>query len=168
MRFTSGEKLPYLGRRYRLQVENTREDGVEVKLYQGKFIIKVGNDVTENKRRKRIKEEIIRWYRKHAQVKIRERVEKYQSQVGVEPNRIKVKKQRKRWGSCSSLGNLNFNWKLIMAPMSVVDYIVVHELAHLKHPNHSKDFWQLVEAIISNYKEKQEWLRINGRQLEIR
>jgi len=114
-----------------------------------------------------IRDEVIQWYRNHADQKIRERVKKYQKQIGEEPNSIKVKKQKKRWGSCSSKRNLNFNWKLIMAPMSVVDYLVVHELSHLKYPNHSKEFWQLVEAVIPNYEEKQEWLRVNGRKLNI-
>ncbi|MBM7556838.1 M48 family metallopeptidase [Halanaerobacter jeridensis] len=167
--FLSGEKLPYLGRRYRIKVkESDNVDQVKVKLYQGKFWIMVSKDVSDSdSRRELIRDEVIQWYRSHADQKIRERVKKYQEQIGEAPNLIKVKKQKKRWGSCSSKRNLNFNWKLIMAPMSVVDYLVVHELAHLKYPNHSKEFWQLVEAVIPNYEEKQEWLRVNGRQLSI-
>ena len=76
-------------------------------------------------------------------------------------------KNKKRWGSCSGKDDLNFNWKLIMAPMSIVDYIVVHELTHLKHSNHSQEFWQTIEAIIPDYEEKQEWLRVNGREFKI-
>ena len=107
----------------------------------------ISKDVVEaNERREIIREEVIQWYRSHADTKIKERVKKYQEQIGEMPNAIKVKKQKKRWGSCSSKRNLNFNWKLIMALMSVIDYLVVHELAHLKYPNHSKEFWQLVEA----------------------
>lgn len=163
--FMSGEKLPYLGRRYRLKVKDIEDyKGVAVKFYQGKFIIKINSNLNnkEQKRRETIRNELIKWYREHAQEKIKERVNKYKEQIGVEPNNIKVKKQKKRWGSCSNKGNLNFNWKIIMAPMSVVDYIVIHELTHLKYSNHSKGFWKLIEAIIPNYKEKQEWLRING------
>lgn len=167
--FLSGEKLPYLGRRYRIKVQETDNvEQVKVKLYQGKFWLMISKSVAEDDdRRDMIREEVIQWYRSHADTKIKERVKKYQEQIGEEPNAIKVKKQKKRWGSCSSKRNLNFNWKLIMAPMSVIDYLVVHELAHLKYPNHSKEFWQLVEAVIPNYEEKQEWLRINGRRLTI-
>ena len=143
-------------------------DQLKVKLYQGKFWIMISDDVSKSdNRREVIRDKVIHWYRSHADKKIRERVKKYQKQIGEEPNSIKVKKQKKRWGSCSSKRNLNFNWKLIMAPMSVIDYLVVHELAHLKYSNHSKEFWNLVEAVIPNYKEKQEWLRINGRRLDI-
>ncbi|MBM7556774.1 M48 family metallopeptidase [Halanaerobacter jeridensis] len=167
--FLSGEKLPYLGRRYRIKLqESDNVKQVKVKLYQGKFWLMISKSVAEaDDRRELIREEVIQWYRSHADAKIKERVKKYQQQIGEEPNAIKVKKQKKRWGSCSSKRNLNFNWKLIMAPMSVIDYLVVHELAHLKYPNHSKEFWQLVEAVIPNYEEKQEWLRINGRRLDI-
>jgi len=166
--FLSGEKLPYLGCRYRLKINPTEEiKEASVKLYQGKFQVQVNAQLAGEERRSTIREELITWYRQRAEVKINERVKKYKQQIGVEPNNVKIKKQKKRWGSCSSKGNLNFNWKLIMAPMSVIDYLVVHELAHLKHSNHSQDFWNLVGAVVPHYEEKQEWLRINGRQLTI-
>jgi len=130
LEFMSGEKLPYLGRRYRLKVvKNHDKKKVKVKFHQGKFIVKEPADL-EN-RREAIRNKVIAWYRERADEKIKERVDKYKDKIGVEPNIVRVKKQKKRWGSCSSKGNLNFNWKLIMAPMSIVDYIVVHELTHL-------------------------------------
>ena len=168
--FMTGEKLPYLGRRYRLEV-NPKEKvtKVEVKLYQGKFIINypIGLKGDENKRRNEIREAVIEWYREHAKIKINERVEKYKVKLDVEPNNVVVKKQKKRWGSCSNKGNLNFNWKIIMAPMSIVDYLVVHELTHLIYDNHSKDFWNTVESIIPKIKEKKEWLRVYGKRLDV-
>ncbi len=166
-KFVGGEKLPYLGRRYRIKVKNIEGKDVSVKLYQGKFWIEVGVEISEDDRREAIRAKLILWYREQALDKLAERVERYQNRIGQEPNSIKVKEQKKRWGSCSSLGNLNFNWRIIMAPISVIDYIVVHELAHLKHLNHSKDFWQLVEAIVPSYKEKQEWLRVNRKRLVV-
>jgi len=171
-KFLSGERFPYLGRHYLLQVNSDSkldQKEAEVKYYQGKFIARVAPVVLENDnlRTELLQEKFIQWYRRKADKKIKERVHKYQSQLGVEPNNIKIKKQKKRWGSCSSKDNLNFNWKLILAPMSILDYIVVHELAHLKFSNHPRDFWQLVETIIPDYKKRQEWLRINGRQLTI-
>ena len=165
--YLSGEKLPYIGRRYRLKVKEADIIGIEVKLYQGKFQIKVSSQIKAGNRKELIREEAIKWYKNKAKLRLKERVEKYKNKIGKEPNSIKIKNHKSRWGSCSNLNNLNFNWKIIMAPMSVIDYIVVHELAHLKYPNHSRDFWGLVEAIIPDYREKQEWLRVNGRQLEI-
>ena len=166
--FMSGEKLPYIGRRYRLKViEDENIKKAKVKLYQGKFIVKVDPNLKGDKRREKIRDAFISWYREHADKKIKKRVKKYKDQIGVEPNKIKVKKQKKRWGSCSNKGNLNFNWKLIMAPMSIIDYLVVHEMTHLIYPDHSREFWEMVETIIPDYKEKQEWLRINGNRLNI-
>ncbi|TDX52962.1 M48 family metallopeptidase [Orenia marismortui] len=167
--FMSGEKLMYLGRRYRLKVVTTDETNkVEVGLIKGKFIIKAPLSLQEDNRREAIRGAVIDWYKEHAKNKIKARVNYYAPKLDVEPNLINVKEQKKRWGSCSSLGNLNFNWKIIMAPMSIVDYIVVHELAHLRHHNHSSEFWELVEAIISDYNERKEWLRVNGRQLALK
>ncbi|ACL69205.1 M48 family metallopeptidase [Halothermothrix orenii] len=165
--FLSGEKLPYLGRKYRLKV--TKDDGiksVKVRLYQGKFEINVSSSIKREEKRDKIRKALIKWYKEHAKDKINERVRIYQNRIGVKPNNIIVKEQKKRWGSCSSKGNININWRIIMAPMSVVDYIVVHELVHLIHPDHSVNFWELVETVITDYREKQKWLRINGRALD--
>jgi Predicted metal-dependent hydrolase len=77
------------------------------------------------------------------------------------------KRTKKRWSSCSLSGNLNFNWKIIMAPLSVIDYIVIHELTHLEELNHSERFWLKVKALMSNYEVKLAWLRENGHLLNI-
>ncbi|WP_133627269.1 M48 family metallopeptidase [Fonticella tunisiensis] len=81
--------------------------------------------------------------------------------------RVVVKEQKSIWGSCSSRGNINFNWRLIMAPLSVIDYVVIHELCHLKHQDHSSKFWSLVEYVMPDYKEKKKWLRENGGRLKL-
>jgi len=166
--FMTGEKLSYLGRRYRMEVNPEEISKTEVKLYQGKFIIDYPVRLKDKKdqRRVKIRTALVEWYRDHAKEKINERVSKYKVKLDVEPNNVVVKKQKKRWGSCSSKGNLNFNWKIIMAPMSVVDYLVVHELTHLIHDNHSRDFWSTVAAVIPDIKEKKEWLKVNGRRLD--
>jgi len=165
--FMTGEKLTYLGRRYRLEVSPAEILKVEIKLYQGKFIINYPEKLKEDdeKRREEIRDTLIEWYREHAKEKINERVEKYKDKLDVQPNNVVVKKQKKRWGSCSSKGNLNFNWRIILAPMSIVDYLVVHELTHLLHDNHSGEFWATVGSIIPDVKAKREWLKVNGRLL---
>ena len=78
---------------------------------------------------------------------------------------ITIRDQKTRWGSCSSRGNLSFNWRLMLAPPAVLDYVVVHELCHLEHMNHSKDFWQCVESILPDYKERRKWLKEHGQEL---
>ena len=167
--FISGEKLSYLGRKYRIKTTGSGSiKKVNVMLYQGRFIIEYPKSLEQNeeKRRKAVRDELISWYREHAREKIEERVEKYRKILGVNPNNVVIKKQKRIWGSCSGKKNLNFNWKIIMAPLAIVDYLVVHELAHLKNRNHSRHFWQTVETVIPDYQKRLEWLKVNGRRLD--
>lgn len=93
------------------------------------------------------------------------RVKKYAPLIGVTVNKVTIRNQRSRWGSCSSKGNLNFNCLLMLCPEDVRDYIVVHELCHRKEMNHSPRFWAQVEQILPDYKERQKWLKENGNML---
>lgn len=162
-RFINGEAFMYLGKNYSLQIELTDSLQVpEVKLYRGKFII-----YTPSENEEILKMAVEKWYRKKAQEIINERVDYYQFVIGIKPAKVTIKEQKKRWGSCSSKGNINFNWKLIMAPPAIIDYVVVHEMAHLVHLNHSREFWNLVESILPDYKERKEWLNNNGLRLTI-
>ena len=89
----------------------------------------------------------------------------YARLIGVTYGRISIREQKTRWGSCSSKGNLNFNWRLIFAPEEVVDYIVVHELAHRKEMNHSRAFYNVVASVLPDYKVQEKWLKENGEKL---
>ena len=88
-----------------------------------------------------------------------ERVEYYARQMGVSYGRITIREQKTRWGSCSGKGNLNFNWKLTLMPPEVLDYVVVHELAHRREMNHSRDFWKIVEQVLPDYQERRKRLK---------
>jgi predicted metal-dependent hydrolase len=107
------------------------------------------------------------WFNKKAEEIFGERLKYYCGIVGVKYHRFCIKAQKTRWGSCSSKGNLNFNWRLIMAPEWVLDYVVVHELSHLKHMNHSKEFWDTVAAYFPEYKKAVVWLKENGGTLKL-
>lgn len=85
--------------------------------------------------------------------------------MGVSYGRIAIREQKTRWGSCSSKGNLNFNWRLILAPEEVLDYVVVHELAHRREMNHSKAFYAVVESVLPDYRQARRWLRDHGGSL---
>lgn len=91
----------------------------------------------------------------------------YNQFTGGEYTRITIREQKTRWGSCSSRGTLSFNWKLMLAPPAVLDYVVVHELCHLKHMDHSREFWAAVEEVLPDYKEKRKWLKEHGSELQI-
>jgi hypothetical protein len=108
-----------------------------------------------------------RWLKTKAEDIICDRVEIYAEKLGKRPKNVRFKKQKTRWGSCSSLGNLNFNYLLMMTSIEVIDYIVAHELCHLKHPNHSRAFWSCVEKIYPDYKKHHVWLRENGHLLSL-
>jgi hypothetical protein len=105
---------------------------------------------------------IIVWYFEHAENKVKERLDRFALQIGKRPASVEIKNQVRRWGSCSRNGMVRLNWKIIMAPVSVIDYVIVHELCHLVYPQHSSQFWQKVQSIISDYKRRREWLKGNG------
>ncbi len=110
----------------------------------------------------RLSPEAIRQLAEEALRAIPPKVKYYAELLGVDYGRITIRNQKTRWGSCSSLGNLNFNCLLMRAPEEVLDYVIVHELCHRKQMNHSKAFWKLVEEILPDYKQRREWLKQNG------
>lgn len=103
--------------------------------------------------------------KRQARVELRNLVWEYAPKIGVGYNRITIRAQKSRWGSCSSSGNLNFNCLLMLAPLEVRQYVVVHELCHRIEMNHSKSFWELVEKVLPDYKKSRKWLKEHGAQL---
>jgi len=165
--FVSGEKLLYLGKEYTLEIVEKDLGKAEVLMHKDTITVYIFHGLSEESMRQTIKEALIKWYRQRFAEIVKERIEKYSMQLKVAPCKVVIKNQKTRWGSCSEKGNINLNWRLIMAPLHVIDYVVVHELCHLKVMNHSKDFWDLVGAIQPNYRENRKWLKINGNRLEI-
>jgi predicted metal-dependent hydrolase len=96
---------------------------------------------------------------------ISERVNIYSAKHGFAPKQVKITSARTRWGSCSPDGTLNFTWRLVMAPLDVIDYVVVHELVHLRVKNHSRKFWKAVEEIMPGWRLQRKWLREHGEKL---
>ncbi|MCD7836919.1 MAG: M48 family metallopeptidase [Lachnospiraceae bacterium] len=106
-----------------------------------------------------------RRYRNAARIKITARVEYYHSITGGHYTSITIRNQKTRWGSCSSRGTLSFNYRLIFAPPEILDYVVVHELCHLTHMDHSKSFWSMVASIMPEYRQYRQWLNEHGTEL---
>jgi predicted metal-dependent hydrolase len=114
-----------------------------------------------------IQKALIHWYKQHAEQYLNTQTQFWAEETGLQPRSITVKTYKARWGSCKINGDIQFNWKLILAPVDVIDYVIVHELCHLAHHNHSALFWQLVEKQYPNFKQTKQWLKSNGNQLEI-
>jgi hypothetical protein len=150
--FVNGEGFLYIGKHYRLMIVKGQE---KLLIFRNAFFLSQNH--LEN-----AKEEFISWYKEHAYEKISERVEWYAKNNGFIYGKVKITSANKRWGSCSPNRNLNFSWWLIMAPLAVIDYVVVHELAHLEEKSHSKIFWSKVKTIMPDYKKHIDWLKTNG------
>lgn len=152
--FVSGEAFPYLGRNYRLKVENG--SFAPVKLLQGRLLVQVPEG---SQQPHMIRNALVRWYKRQAEQKLREKVMRYALLVGVKPAGVHIKTFKSRWGSCTAKGELEFNWLILLAPNRMVDYVVVHELCHLIHHDHSPLFWQEVGRVMPDYQQCREWLR---------
>lgn len=155
--FVNGEGYLYLGKSYRLKIEKNLNQPLSLK--QGFFML-------DESQTQKAKQHFINFYKEKGRKHIAERVDYFKKKIGVEPKPTRIMELKKRWASRSRTG-LNFHWKIMLAQVSVIDYIVVHELAHLKREDHSLHFWEIVESVIPNYAEKKNWLRLNGANLDI-
>lgn len=155
--FIEGESFLYLGKSYKLSIEKNAPKNIS---FRNGFLLR-------STEKKYARELIIGWYKKEAKKKIAERVEWCARRFGLSFKSIKITSAEKRWGSCSTTGNLNFSWRLIMAPTSVIDYVIIHELAHLEHKNHSKDFWNSIKIMYPNYEKAKNWLKQNEGTLSV-
>jgi predicted metal-dependent hydrolase len=166
--FVSGESYSYLGRHYRLKIERSADTAKPFASLRGAFltVLLPGGDVAED-RRVLVKRAVVSWYRRHAERRLAERVSIYTKRAGVRPPPVFVREQEKRWGSCNRKGELRFNWRVIMAPVSLVDYVVAHEVCHLMVRDHSKRFWKLLRTILPDYEARRTRLRVAGVECHI-
>ncbi len=155
--FVNGEGFLYLGNTYRLV---TVDKAPTCFLFDKEF--RLSKDFVSNAR-----QIFIDWYRKQSYKKIKERLDWYSASSGFKYNSFNITNAQKRWGSCNNNDNLYFSWRLIMAPLGVIDYVVVHELCHLEEKNHSSKFWNKVSMIIPNYQDKRQWFKNNEHLLTL-
>jgi predicted metal-dependent hydrolase len=155
--FVKGENFWYQGNIYKLEIVEIESPKLSL---NGSFRL----SSTALPQARRVFEG---WYRNQASIVLSERVRQYASSHGFTCKQIKITSARTRWGSCSSKGTLSFTWRLVMAPVPVIDYVVVHELVHLQVNNHSREFWNRVRLIMPDYQQRIEWLKINGHLLSL-
>jgi predicted metal-dependent hydrolase len=155
-RFEQGASFPYLGEPHEIVVEQRPSSSVVDDTFR------LAKHHVERTSIKRALETV---YRRNARQRFRRRADHFAEQMDVEYERIEVRNQRTRWGSCSTNGTLGLNCRLMMAPPDVIDYIVVHELAHLRESSHNPTFWSLVAEYDSDYEDHAEWLEANSTRL---
>jgi predicted metal-dependent hydrolase len=170
--FTSGEQFWYLGRTWPLLEAPGTHDRLEFSGGQFKLSLPTFPVPTRSLReaagrtgKARVLFET--WYRRQARQVFEERAALLARRCGFSYRRVKITSARTRWGSCSTLGTLSFTWRLVMAPLAVIDYVVMHELVHTVTIRHGRDFWERVQALVPEYKQYVAWLKENGALLEI-
>ena len=167
-RFVSGETLPYLGRNVRLVVEPADVPSPEVRFDHWSFRIAVPIGLDESKRYDEIWKAFVQWYRQRASHRLPRTVELWRKRIGwSETPGVLVRDQRQRWGSCAPDGTLRFNWRVVMVHPELAEYVVVHELAHLKISSHSAEYWTLISSLLPDAQQRRRRLREEGRLLPL-
>jgi predicted metal-dependent hydrolase len=161
--FVSGESFSYLGKNHPLKIESGLYPFI--KLHQDELVVSVRDKTADNA--SAIKQLLIQWYKQQAESELRDKTERYSRTIGVNPSSVTIKSFKSRWGSCSVTGGIQYNWKIIIAPDRIVNYVVIHELCHILHHNHSPAFWKAVEKHCHDYRACSAWLKTNGGRLEI-
>ncbi|MCF7990492.1 MAG: M48 family metallopeptidase [Thiohalocapsa sp.] len=161
--WVNGETFLYLGRSYRLALVS--DDGPAIQLKEGRF--RLQRAVIEAGSVAAARQAFETYYTDKGLERFGRRVAYYAPKVGVEAAAVKVKDMGYRWASCGRSGVLNFHWKSMMAPARIIDYIAVHELCHLHHRDHSDAFWNEVDKVMPDYRERKDWLRRHGASLDL-
>lgn len=160
--YVSGEAFAYLGRNYRLKVE--KGNFAPVKLINGRLLVTLPQG---SEQPHMVRNALVRWYKRQAQNKLTDKVERFAPTVGVAPAGVSIKTFRSRWGSCTARGKLEFNWQIMMAPNRMVDYVVIHELCHLIRHDHSPEFWREMGRVMPDYQACRDWLREHAFRLRV-
>jgi len=161
--YKNGEGFLYLGRAYRLLLVSDQEESLQLR--NGRFTLR--RTLVEQGDIAVAKTAFRDFYAARGLERIRSRLGYYTPKISVEPTGLEVRELGNRWASCSPDGKLSFHWKCMMAPQTIIDYIVVHELCHFHHRDHTDAFWNEVDKIMPNFRERKEWLRKNGAGLDL-
>lgn len=164
-RLTHGVRIPYLGHLVPLAVSPAPAARPEV-AYRDGFHVRLPRGALEQEAS--IEDALTAWLKRQARIEAEALVQRHGPRHGLEPSRIVIKEQKRLWGSCTAKGVINLNWRLIFAPVAVFEYVVVHELCHLRVRNHQSEFWQLVGDVLPGYARQRAWLRQRGHLLSLK
>jgi predicted metal-dependent hydrolase len=161
--YVAGESFSYLDKSHPLKIVAGRYP--VIKLHQDELVVSVRDVAADNT--PVIKQLLIKWYKLRAESELTDKTWRYAAIIGVKPTSVTIKAFKARWGSCSITGGIQYNWRIIIAPDRIVNYVVIHELCHILHHNHSPAFWKAVERYCHDYRDCGAWLKMNGVRLEI-
>ncbi|MFL2682293.1 MAG: M48 family metallopeptidase [Alphaproteobacteria bacterium] len=158
-KYENGEKFLYFGSEYSLKIKHSNSDNVY--LDNNIMIVEVKN----NSKAVHIRNILNNWYIAESKKYLIKTTNYYEVLIGVSVNKLIFGKYKSKWGSCNSKKTISYDWRIIMAPLEVIHYLIIHELCHIKHLNHSNDFWKTVEKYMANYKLQKKWLKTNSSKL---
>lgn len=163
-RLVSGESLFYLGRQYQLKVFLLAGRHVvpNVMLTRGTLIVTIPRRWSEARRRSAVCMALIDWYSDHAKTYLIQLVNNFADRLSVKHTSIRIRDMQKRWGSGGTSGRLRFNWRIMMAPKRLVEYVVAHELCHIQYSDHSQAFWRLLSRVMPDYIRRRTELEVSG------
>lgn len=162
--YIEGAQIPFQGRHMPLSIKPTSAKHLRVQLAEQGFVVYLPDRHTENSS-EYIKTGLESWMKQHTRQLALKMIDKHSPTHQLFPRSLKIKTQKSRWGSCGPYNDINLNWLLLLAPPVIMEYVVIHELCHIKHKNHSKDFWQLVAAHMPDYLAHRNWLKQHGANL---
>jgi predicted metal-dependent hydrolase len=161
--FVSGESFLYLGRQYRLKLDM---DGPPrpLRLVGGWLRLPIPRHMPDDHRGAFVRAALVDWYKLQAKKRLPERLRAWSKKLGVDAPALLITEPEKRWGSATSAGTVRLNWRIVQAPLALIDYVVVHELTHLQHPNHTREFWRSLGRAMTDYETRKQRLRMLGPQ----
>ncbi len=163
-KFVSGATLTYQGKAHPLIIKPSKLKRIKIEFNQA-YIIHLPDGMNPEDNHQNIKEALVKWLRKTIKPCVEQLVAEHAPRKQLNPKSVTIKTQRSRWGSCGINNDININWLLLMAPVEVLEYVVVHELCHIRVKNHSTQFWNLVAEHLPDYKARRKWLKQQGRSL---
>ncbi|MBC2728533.1 M48 family metallopeptidase [Desulfosporosinus sp.] len=167
MEFHEGQQFLYLGNSLELKIRRHSRKMLRVSLEGQVLEVYVPEDLPEQACPSNIQAVLLSWYKVQARKILQEKLDKLAKRMQVNFQTFRLKEQKTRWGSCSSKGNINLNWRIVMAPDQAIDYIIIHELSHLTHLNHSEQFWQRVVEFMPEYGYWRKWFKEHGHELTL-
>lgn len=163
--YRDGANIPFKGSFFPLSVKSAASRGIKIEFTEQDGFIAHSSESARSDHGESLRLALVRWMKQQARTEAHRYIRAHAEKHRLIPRSLRIKTQKSRWGSCGVNNDINLNWLLIMAPPTVMEYVVVHELCHIRHRNHSRDFWELVADHLPDYRQRRNWLKQHGQSL---